>query len=243
MARKATKTSKKKQEKDTIAIDRNVQDIQKAEEMPAKSEIETASGCRPEDLERPADIYVKEETAAEMGKRLQEVADKYREEIKETSDPDELKKIEDEWVAKLEMMDKYIERVKYFLPESVVFRGVNYQKHAVASKIVRFLSKKEVQWQYTLGMYELCKFWISDPSEISYGAYDSTLRTLGDCTFTGMKEWEDILIINEYFRQSNTDYAKDMTAYQYLSTMHSHVIDQMGLSTPVSSTSGETQNI
>ena len=182
---------------------------------------------------RPDDVYgPDDETAAEMGDRLQKRADEYKNELSEISDHDELKKLEDEWIKKLETMDEYLKKVSYFLPKSVEFNHKNYPKSYIAGRIVKFLQTKEVKFQFTLGMWEMCKLWLADPNELNYSQYNGTLETLGTLTFKGMSEWENILVINEFFRKSNKEYAKDITAYQYLSTMHSHVVGRMQLLEP-----------
>ena len=190
----------------------------------------------PDDIKalRPDDVYGQdEETASEMGDRLQERADKYKVELDEISDTAELKKLEDEWIAKLEQMDEYLKKVSYFLPKSVEFNHKLYPKSYVSARIIKFLQSKEVKFQFTLGMWEMCKLWLADPSELNYSQYNGTLETLGTLTFKGMAEWENILIINEFFRKTNKEYAKDITAYQYLSTMHSHVVGRMQLLEPI----------
>lgn len=183
---------------------------------------------------RPDDVYgPEEETSVEMGDRLQAEADKYKVELDEISDVDELKKLEKEWIEKLDKMDEYLKKVTYFLPRSVEFNHKTYPKAYVAGRIVKFIQAKEVKFQFTLGMWELCKLWIADPVCLDYSQYNATLETLGTLSFKGMSEWENILIINEFFRKSNKEYAKDITAYQYLSTMHSHVVGRMQLLEPV----------
>lgn len=190
----------------------------------------------PDDIKalRPDDVYgPDEEAASEMGDRLQERADNYKVELEYISDVDELKKLEDEWIAKLEQMDEYLKKVSYFLPKSVEFNHKVYPKSYVAGRIIKFLQTKEVKFQFTLGMWEMCKLWLADPAELNYSQYNGTLETLGTLTFKGMAEWENILIINEFFRKTNKEYAKDITAYQYLSTMHSHVVGRMQLLEPI----------
>ena len=190
----------------------------------------------PDDIKalRPDDVYgPEEETSVEMGDRLQERADKYKVELDEISDVDELKKMEQEWIEKLDKMDEYLKKVTYFLPKSVEFNHKTYPKSYVSGRIVKFLQSKEVKFQFTLGMWEMCKLWLADPAYLDYSQYNGTIETLGTLTFKGMSDWENILIINELFRKSNREYAKDITAYQYLSTMHSHVVGRMQLLEPV----------
>lgn len=190
----------------------------------------------PDDIKalRPDDVYgPEEETSVEMGDRLQKRADEYKTELEYISDVDELKKMEQEWIQKLDKMDEYLKKVTYFLPKSVEFNHKTYPKSYVAGRIVKFLQTKEVKFQFTLGMWEMCKLWLADPICLDYSQYNGTIETLGTLTFKGMSDWENILIVNELFRKSNREYAKDITAYQYLSTMHSHVVGRMQLLEPV----------
>lgn len=183
---------------------------------------------------RPTDVYgPDEETAAEMGDRLQKKADDYKVELEGINDVNELKELEQEWIKNLEIMDEYLKKVAYILPKSVEFNHKTYPKSYVAGRITKFIQTKEVKFQFTLGMWEMCKLWISQPDELNYSEYNSTIETLGSLTFKGMTDWENILIINEFFRMTNREYAKDITAYQYLSTMHSHVVARMQLLEPV----------
>lgn len=183
---------------------------------------------------RPEGIYGDDnETAPEMGDRLQKIADNYKLELEKINDTEELKKKEQEWIDKLEQLDKYLEKVQYNLPKTTVFNFHTYQKGVIAQRIIRFIQTKDVQFQFTLGMWELCKLWLTDPSSLTYSQYNATLETLGTLTFKGMSEWENILIINEFFRATNKEYAKDLTAYQYLSTMHSNLVQRLQMIEPL----------
>lgn len=181
---------------------------------------------------RPKGVYIEEESAAEMGDRLQKKADDYKEELAKISSIDELKKIEENLISELEMFDKYLKKVAYVLPQDVEFDGRRHPIGKVSSTIVKFIQRKEVQFSYTLGMYQLSKFWAASPRKIDYYTLNSTLETLNTLQFKGMSDWTDILMINEYFKACNKDYVKDLTAYHYFSTMHSHVIERMQICDP-----------
>lgn len=237
-AEEQPKTSKKN--RPVLKVDAPSKKEQKLDAPKPKKEAVSCTVSEDAKALRPSDVYGKdEETAAEMGDRLQAEADKYKEELEKYNSKEELEEIEKKWIEKLEQMDKYLSEVKYKMPASAVFNFRTYPRNIISTKISRFICTKEVQFQYTLGMWELVKLWNSNPEELTYSQYNATLETLGSLTFKGMNDWESILTINEFFRASNKEYAKDITAYQYLSTMHSHVVGRIQLVTPAPETQVE----
>ena len=173
------------------------------------------------------------ETAQEMAERLQKEVDAYKEEVGKVMDQETLDTMEKEIMAKMDDYDKYIKDVEYDLPESVVFEGKEYARKDIASAIIYFISNIEQTWQYVMGLYELCKLWKSDIKKISFGALDSTLRLLDQQKFKGMKEWRDILMINEYMKALHEAYVKDTTRQIALAQMHNEIIKRRDLIDPV----------
>ena len=199
----------------------------------SKEEEKTVSA---EEL-RPT-CYKKDETPQQMGDRLQKDADKKKEDLNKVKDKKKLDKMEKEILDNLQKMDDYLKVVTYALPKKVKYKNKTLSANMIAGRINDFIKRKEVQFSYTLGLLELYNFWHSvgitnGPTEISYGVYDSTLRILGDMVFKGPQDWENIIIINEYFRLINDEYIKDLTALQYYSQLHSQLLDRMKLLQPV----------
>jgi hypothetical protein len=173
------------------------------------------------------------ETAQEMAERLQKEVDAYKELVSTKNTQEELDELEKEIMKEMDAYDEYIRGVRYALPESTTFEGKMYTRSAVADKITYFISKIEQSWQYVLGLYELCKYWKSNASEIAFGPLDSTLRLLDQCKFQGMTEWRDILVVNEYMKALHEQYAKDTTHHIALAQRHNAIIQQRDLITPV----------
>ena len=176
---------------------------------------------------------VRVETAQEMAERLQKEVDAYKELVSTKETQEELDELEREIMKEMDVYDEYIKGIRYTLPENTVFEGKTYTRSAVADKITYFISKIEQTWQYVLGLYELCKYWKSNESEIAFGPLDSTLRLLDQCKFQGMTEWRDILVVNEYMKALHEQYAKDTTHHIALAQRHNAIIQQRDLITPV----------
>ena len=176
---------------------------------------------------------VRVETAQEMAERLQKEVDAYKEMVSTKETQEELDELEREIMKEMDVYDEYIKGIRYTLPENTVFEGKTYTRSAVADKITYFISKIEQTWQYVLGLYELCKYWKSNETEIAFGPLDSTLRLLDQCKFQGMTEWRDILIVNEYMKALHEQYAKDTTRQIALAQRHNAIIQQRDLITPV----------
>ena len=173
------------------------------------------------------------ETAQEMAERLQKEVDAYKEMVSTKETQEELDELEREIMKEMDAYDEYIKGVRYNLPETTVFEGKTYTRSAIADKITYFISKIEQTWQYVLGLYELCKYWKSNETEIAFGPLDSTLRLLDQCKFKGMTEWRDILIVNEYMKALHEQYAKDTTQHIALAQRHNAIIQQRDLIAPV----------
>lgn len=186
---------------------------------------------------KPWREYKEGESAQEMGDRLQKEADEHKKKMEKITSVEELDKLEKEMLDVLDEFDKYIKQKKYKLPKSVMFDGVMYTKEQVGVRIARALNKKEVTWQYSLGLYQLHKLWsnIRQFATIPYDAYDSTVRILGDIQFKGQGEWKDILIINEFFVNPNKEFYKDSTMLIYYSTIHSQILERKQMLSPVKS--------
>lgn len=172
----------------------------------------------------------KQETALEQAKRLQAEVDAYKKEIEEINDADALKEKEKEIIAEMDKFDEYIKSRTYPVPNGVDFEGEHYSRSDVAGEIIYFINKNEVQWQYTLGLYQLCRFWKNTSNEvITYGQLDSTLRILEQQKFRGFDEWRNILLVNEYMKALHEDYTKDLAVQIALSQKHNSILERMDL--------------
>jgi len=176
----------------------------------------------------------KEETAMEQAQRLQKEVDDYKEYVDTLDDPKVLEEEEKKCIAALEEFDKYIKTVTYDIPEGVVFEGKRYSRSDVAGKILYFIGKNEVAWQYTLGLYQLCQFWKNTAeTKLTYGQLDSTLRLLEQQKFHGYEEWRDILLVNEYMKALHEAYTKDLALQIAASQKHNAVLERIDLTSKV----------
>ena len=172
----------------------------------------------------------KQETALEQAKRLQAEVDAYKKEIEGINDVEVLKEKEKEIIAEMDKFDEYIKSRTYPVPNGVDFEGEHYSRSDVAGEIIYFINKNEVQWQYTIGLYQLCRFWKNTSNEvITYGQLDSTLRILEQQKFRGFDEWRNILLVNEYMKALHEDYTKDLAVQIALSQKHNSILERMDL--------------
>lgn len=158
----------------------------------------------------------------------------FTEEISTIEDENVLKEKEQAIINELEEYDKYLDTVAYELPDGCEYDGQTFKKGDIAKAIIYNLNKMEVEFQYTLGMYQLVRLWKDkDLKEISYKAYDSTLRCLNGVKFKGYQDWQDILAINEFMSQCHDRYKSDLAWYIFLSTKHNTIMDRMKMLVPV----------
>lgn len=169
------------------------------------------------------------EIQSTLEKELKEAQDK----VQRIQTVEEALEIEKELVKVINDYDHSLDGRKYQLPEKCEWDGKSYKKSEVVKKVLYFLNKNTVEWQYTLGLYQTYKLWLGDPSEVHYRHYDSTLRLLNQVKFTGNQEWTDILIVNEFMSACHQAYTADTAWYLFLSEIHSALISRADSLKPV----------
>ena len=152
----------------------------------------------------------------------------YVELVNSIEDVETLNKMEQDVIKEQDDVNNYLHTVQYQLQDSVEFDGGNYKLSDIAKNIVYFINKRDVEWKYTLGLYQLVQFWKSNnPSVVDYGVYDSTLRILNQNTYKGYNEWRDILACNEFFKSAHESYSKDTSWLIFVSEKHNVILDRM----------------
>lgn len=137
---------------------------------------------------------------------------------------------EEQIIEAINKYEEYLKGVCYELGnkkdpetnETIKFRDV-------AEKILAFLDRLEVEWQYTMGYAQLADFWANTKVNevIPYGTFDTTIRTLGMLKYKGRQDWADIEFVNSYLRQIHEFYSRDMIYSVYLASLHNNIMDQM----------------
>lgn len=140
---------------------------------------------------------------------------------------DELKKIEQEVIAEAEAVDAEVNAKEFALPEE------GYGELSV--NIRSLLDKQTVQWQYTPALVAMYEFWDpkKKPETVPYAMLDSTLRNLGQLSFTGYGEAKAVVNINAYFEPIREDYANTTEKIYDVASKHNTVMDAMNLQKPI----------
>ena len=173
---------------------------------------------------------LKKKTYKEVAEELETALKEFKDELSKITDMDELGKYEEKLMEEQKAADEYIKTVEYVLPESVEYDGERFTKNAVAKLVVEFLNRLDVEWQMTLGMFQLVKMWKSkELTTIDYNAFDSTLRTLNLLKFKGFSDWRNILAVNEYMKGCHEPYSIDLSYMIFLSQKHQAIMDRTTL--------------
>lgn len=144
-----------------------------------------------------------------------------------TMDMEQLNSKEAELVTAMTEYDNYLNTVMYGLPREIEFDSKRFSRRDIADRVVEFVNRMEVDWQYTLGMYQMVKLWRVIGDEIGYKEYDSTLRVLGQVKYKGVNDWENILAVNEFLTAPQEQYSRDNIYTAYMAELHNAVINQM----------------
>ena len=115
-------------------------------------------------------------TPQELEQMFENELKTYKEKIDAIMTTEELSKEEESLMKEAQEYDKYLDTVEYPLVEKVEFDGSNYSRNDLAKIILGAVSKMEVEWAGTLGLYEMYNIWKNkDISSIAYKVFDSTL--------------------------------------------------------------------
>lgn len=173
---------------------------------------------------------LKKKTYKEVAEELEKALEEFKVEVSNVMDVEVLNKMEEDLMTEQKTADEYIKSVKYSLPDAAEFDGEKHTKNDIAKLIVSFLNRSEVDWSYTLGLFQLVKIWkTKDLKDIDYGAYDSTLRLLNNLKFKGYSDWHDILAINEYMKGCHEPYSIDTSYLIFLNQKHQAIMDRTTL--------------
>lgn len=169
-----------------------------------------------------------DKTLQEVENMLQEDIQTYTVSLESLESEGDLLAREQEIIQLMNANDERIKTVMYSLPENCTFDNQIFSREKVASYIVDLLDKSEVEWPYTLGMYQMVQFWKNkELTEIQYNAYDSILRLLGGLKYKGFESWKKILIINEFLSSCHEEYSRDYGYMVYLSQLHNAVLESL----------------
>lgn len=167
---------------------------------------------------------------SEVSKELQERLNSFKEELAGIQDVDALSKYEEDLMADQQEMDEYIKTVEYTLPDKVEWEGEKYTKNDIARLVVSFLNRSEIDWQFTLGYYQVVKTWKNQQLKtVDYNTFDSTLRMLNQIKFKGFDDWKNILAVNEYMKGCHEPYSIDTSYLIYLAQKHQAIMDRTTL--------------
>lgn len=175
------------------------------------------------------------EQLKEFTMQLENELIEFKNEVDAITDKEALNTLEEKIVEEIEEYEKFVTEKIFELSNDVEFDGKKYSFNEVVADILYIINKNEVEYKFTLGLYELYKFWkgVDKTMIINYSTLDSTLRVLGQAKFSGYSEWKRILIINEFFKPNHVEYTKINAKQVYFAQQHNIVMDKLQLLKPV----------
>lgn len=148
--------------------------------------------------------------------------------VSELADKDAVLAKEEELMVIMNDNDVRLKAVEYDVVDSCTFDNQAFNRKTVVEYLTDFINTQEVDWNYTLGLYELVKLWKNkDLEKIQYHAYDSTLRILGQCKYKGFESWKKIMVVNAFLSTCHEEYVRDTAYMIYLTTLHNALLDAL----------------
>lgn len=170
----------------------------------------------------------------DLSKQYEQEVEAHKKDLESIDDVDKLLQMEQDIIKEQDELTKVLFDKTYKLPTRLTWDEKEYSINQIGKKIVGLLNKIEIQFSYTLGYYQVGKFWMHPVRNINYNTLDTTLRILGnDLKFKGIQEWEDILIINEFFRSTNDEYTRDLLKNILYANKHNNIVDRLQMLKPV----------
>lgn len=170
----------------------------------------------------------------ELSKQYEQEVESHKKEIETIDDVDKLLQMEQDILKEQDELTKELSEKTYKLPTRLTWDEKEYSINQIGKKIVGLLNKIEIQFSYTLGYYQVGKFWMHPVRNIGYNLLDTSLRILGnDLKFKGIQEWEDILIVNEFFKTTNDEYTRDLLKNILYANKHNNIVDRLQMLKPV----------
>lgn len=164
----------------------------------------------------------------ELGNMLEEDIQTYQAHVLTIETKEEALKEEEDLITAINEFENVLKGLHYDLQDGCTYDNQVFNRKTMNSYVVDCLNLVEVEYSYTLGIYELVKLWeTKDLDKIQYHAYDSTLRVLQQCKFRGKDQCKKILAVNTYLSGSHADYVKDTSYMIYLSTLHNSLVNQI----------------
>ena len=177
---------------------------------------------------------LKTKTYEEVSKELEERLNAFKDELSKVNDNDTLTKMEEELMAEQKEFDEYMKTVEYTLPEAVEFDNERFTKNDVAKFVIEFLNRSEVDWQFTLGLFDCVKFWKNTAvTAVTYGIFDTTLRLLNNLRFKGYTDWRNILVVNEYMKACHEPYSIDTAYIVFINQRHQEIMNRTTMITTI----------
>jgi len=173
---------------------------------------------------------LKKKTYKEVAEEFEKILSDFKEEVSGINDVEKLGEMEKALMDEQKEVDAYMKEVTYALPSSVEWDGERFTKNDIAKLVVEFLNRAELDWQYTLGYYQVVKIWKNkDLKTIAYNEFDSTLRMLNNLKFKGFTDWKNILAVNEYMKPCHEPYSIDTSYLILLNQKHQAILDRTAL--------------
>lgn len=137
-------------------------------------------------------------------------------------------KLQDEW-------NEICHKRVYPIKPKMTWHEMEITSKQIGAKINAILEKYEVEYSATLGMYQISRYWANPGKEITFDCMNSTAKILGETgiKYKGPREWENILIINEYFKDNNETYRRDNLKMIFYGCIHSTMVDRLQLVSPI----------
>lgn len=153
---------------------------------------------------------------------------------------EEVKAKEEELMEIFKADDEYLSGLDFKLSDKTEYAGKTVKRSELIRNIIGFISRIEVDFRATLGIYQAILFWKTCGTDnVPYTVYDTTLRLLGTIKYKGADDCFNILAINNWFTEAHEAYMRANVYTGYLSSLHQAIMTRLSELDPKEVAEGE----
>lgn len=160
-------------------------------------------------------------TLEDLTKQYNAEIENYAEYVKNIKNIEDIDKEIEDKRNDLNQYQETLSSKEYALPAEIKYKDQPYTSKQIFDIIHDFLNKKgSVEWSNANNMILMDDVWMSDTKTISFINLHNTMAFLEKFLYCGREEWENILVINDYFAQCTSEYRLDTATLTYKASLY-----------------------
>ncbi len=144
----------------------------------------------------------------------------------------ELLELEQDVIKQIEAANTETKDAEIEIPAKCDYRGEKYLFAGPAALITNVMDRQKISWRFTESYKDIWEFWDSvknatEPFKVKYAILDTTLRILGNEQYSGISEFRDVALLNEFLKTPSEAYRKLSQKFVIWSGLHDMIVRKL----------------